>query len=183
VSESLQTLVQAARNNDETAWDQLFRRYQLPLYTYAKGLTGDREAAFDVVQETFARAIAHIAGLRDDSKFGSWLFGIAHQACVAFFRGRRREDSLFDAGEEAEGPDIDLADPRSALLSADDAYSLHCLIEQLPVAQRSALLLYILGDCSLVEIAQTSGVPVGTVKSRLFQAKRSLRELIEDQRP
>jgi RNA polymerase sigma-70 factor (ECF subfamily) len=185
VSESLQTLVQAARHNNEPAWDSLFRRYQLPLFTYARGLTGNREAAFDIVQETFARALAHIGGLRDDSKFGSWLFGIAHQGCVRHFRATRRDEAIFDGNtgdlvEEIESGD---PDPRSMLLSSEGAGLLYELVDQLPVPQRSALLLHVLGDATIEDIARVTGVPAGTVKSRLFTAKRALRQLIGEDRP
>lgn len=62
----------AARNNDESAWGELFRSYRLRLFAYANGLTGDREAASDIVQESFARAVMHLGTLRDDGRFGPW---------------------------------------------------------------------------------------------------------------
>jgi RNA polymerase sigma-70 factor (ECF subfamily) len=183
VSEPLHHLVQAARHNDQSAWDRLFQRYQLALFAYAHGLTGNREAAFDIVQETFGRAAAHVGRLRDDGKFGSWLFGIAHQRCTEHFRRMRREDALFaddaDPGDrEGAGPD-----PRDALLSAERAAALYALVDRLPLPQRSALLLHVLGDFPLGEIAEVAGVPVGTVKSRLHHAKRAMRSLIEEGRP
>jgi RNA polymerase sigma-70 factor (ECF subfamily) len=180
VSETLQNLVQAARHNDVSAWDSLLRRYQLPLFSYAHGLAGTREAAFDIVQETFVRAVAHLGSLREDARFGSWLFGIAHQCCVRHFRSSRREASLFaDNGvHEADQHEGNEPDPCAALLSAERAGSLFALIDRLPLPQRSALLLQVLGDFSLEEIAGIASVPVGTVKSRLHHAKRSLRGLI-----
>jgi RNA polymerase sigma-70 factor (ECF subfamily) len=157
----------------------------LPLFSYAFGLSGNREASFDIVQETFTRAVAHIGGLRDDSRFGSWLFGIAHQCCVRHFRSRRRESALFDerGGDEMDELEGDAPDPFATLLSAERAASLYALVDQLPLAQRSALLLHVLGDLSLGEIAGIAEVPVGTVKSRLHHAKRALRGLIEKENP
>jgi RNA polymerase sigma-70 factor (ECF subfamily) len=185
VSEPLHTLVQAARNNDRSAWDTLLRGYQLPLFAYANGLARDREAAFDIVQETFVRAVAHIGGLRDDARFGSWLFGITHQCCVRHFRSTRRQDALF-AEEGPEGMDGvagNEPDPSVALLSAERAERLYALVDQLPLGQRSALLLHVIGDFSLEEIAEIGSVPIGTVKSRLHHAKRSLRDLIKEENP
>ncbi len=183
MSEPLPHLVQAARQNDQSAWDQLFKAYQLPLFAYAHGLTGNREAAFDIVQESFGRAAAHVGRLRDDGKFGAWLFGIAHQRCAQHFRKTRRQDVLFaddpETGEaEGGGPD-----PRDALLSAERADALYALVDRLPLPQRSALLLHVLGDFSLEEIAGIAGVPLGTVKSRLHHAKRAMRSLIEEEQP
>jgi RNA polymerase sigma-70 factor, ECF subfamily len=185
VSESLQNLVQAARNNDESAWDSLLRRYQLPLLAYARGLAGNRDAALDIVQETFVRAVAHIQGLRDDARFGSWLFGIAHQCCVRHFRSGRREAGLFD-GEPGGGMDEiegDGPDPCLALLSAERAEALYALVDRLPLPQRSALLLHVLGGLGLEEIAGIASVPLGTVKSRLHHAKRALRAMMEGDEP
>jgi RNA polymerase sigma-70 factor (ECF subfamily) len=182
VSETLHNLVQGARNNDESAWDQLFRQYQLRLFAYASGLTGNREAAFDIVQETFARAVSHLPGLRDDAKFGSWLFGIAHQRCILHFRRTRREREIIDPESDAQGREGG-PDPRDALLSEEDAQALYALVDRLPLPQRSALLLHVLGDLSLEEIAAVAAVPLGTVKSRLFHAKRALRGLIEGEKP
>lgn len=180
MSEPSQTLVQAARHNVESAWNSLLSEHQLALFSYARSLTGDREAAFDIVQETFSRAIAHIGGLRDDGRFASWLFGIAHQCCVRHFRSRRRRAALFDdaPGGEMDAIEGSEPDPSVALLSAERAESLYALIDALPLPQRSALLLHVLGDLSLEEIAAAASVPVGTVKSRLHNAKRSLRGLM-----
>jgi len=183
VSEPSHNLVQAARNNDESAWEQLFREYQLRLFAYANGLTGDRETAFDIVQESFVRAVSHLGSLRDDAKFGSWLFGIAHQRCMQHFRRAKREAAWLGSDEHDESPEGDGPDPRDALLSAERAEALYALVDQLPLPQRSALLLHVLGEFPLEEIAGIAAVPVGTVKSRLHHAKRALRKLIEEGNP
>jgi RNA polymerase sigma-70 factor (ECF subfamily) len=179
VSETIPLLVHAARHNDEDAWDQLFRMHQLRIFTYALGFTRNRAAAFDIVQESFARAVTHVAGLRDDSRFTQWLFGIAHQRCIQHFRGAKRENALFDEAADIDGePDPGNPDPFLALVTSEEARSLQALIEQLPAPQRSALLLHVLGEFSLEEIAEVSDVPVGTVKSRLHNAKRAMRAMI-----
>jgi RNA polymerase sigma-70 factor (ECF subfamily) len=183
VSEPLHNLVQLARNNHESAWDQLFRAYQLRIFAYAKNLTGDREAAFDIVQESFIRAIANVGDLRDDSRFGSWLFGIAHQRCMLHFRRTKREVALFGDEDHGRDGEADWPDPREALLQEERAEALYALVDNLPLQQRSALLLHVLGEFSLEDVAAIVDVPVGTVKSRLHHAKRALRSLIEEAKP
>ena len=96
------SLVAAARNSRPDAWDALLKQHQLPLFAYAAEFLGDRTAALDVVQETFANAVKHIASLRDDAKFGSWLFGIAHQKCLQHFRRLRRAEEVFAPAIETE---------------------------------------------------------------------------------
>lgn len=176
-------LVNAARQHAPEAWDILLKTHQLPLYTYVVELLRDQSAAFDVVQETFAAVVRNIANLRDDAKFTPWLFSIAHQKCAQHWRRAKRTSAIF-APPPAEGivndlPDTDEMDPRSLLLRSEQAGEFFLLLEQLPVVQRSALLLHVLEDFSLEEISGITAVPVGTVKSRLHHAKRALRQLVE----
>src|SRR5438874_9781334 len=101
--------VQQARAGESSAWDTLFRRYQLPLYVYVVELVHHEQTALDIVQETFIAAAKHIASLRDDAKFGGWLFGIAHQKCIQRWRKQRREILVDEIPEllheSSEGPD------------------------------------------------------------------------------
>ena len=103
VAEREQLPVPQARAGEPAAWDTLFRRYQLPLYVYVFELVHDEQTSLDLVQETFIAAVRHIGGLRDDGKFGSWLFGIAHQKCIQRWRKQNREEILRD--EIADSPD------------------------------------------------------------------------------
>lgn len=177
-------LVAAARNSRPEAWDALLKQHQLPLFAYAAEFLGDRTAALDVVQETFANAVKHIASLRDDAKFGSWLFGIAHQKCLQHFRRLRRTEEIFAPAVETETAGewtaADEPDPRALLLQREQADEFFALVERLPAAQRSVLLLHVVEDFSHEEIAAITHVPVGTVKSRLFHAKQTMRKLLEE---
>ncbi len=129
-------LLAAARQHDPDAWDTLLKRHQLPLHAYAAELLRDDTAALDVVQETFAAAVRHLAGLRDDRKFASWLFGIAHQKCLQHFRRVRRETEIFapadcDNDAPADWPDPDAPDPRALLLRRETADEWLALLAQL----------------------------------------------------
>jgi RNA polymerase sigma-70 factor (ECF subfamily) len=167
-----------AKAGEPEAWDILFRRYQLPLYVYVVELVHDEQASLDLVQETFIAAVRHIGGLRDDAKFGSWLFGIAHQKCIQRWRKQRREEVLPDEipelADEFEGSPDDL------LIRREQEAEFMQLMNQLPLPQRSVLLLHFVEDFSLEAIAGITGTPIGTVKSRLHYAKKSLRKLLEE---
>lgn len=78
VADRTTAAVAEARAGEPSAWDQLFRRYQLPLYSYVSELLRNEQESLDVVQETFINAVRYLGSLREDEKFGSWLFGIAH---------------------------------------------------------------------------------------------------------
>ena len=94
VAEREQLPVLRARAGEPAAWDTLFHRYQLPLYAYVFELVHDEQTALDIVQETFIAATRHIDTLREDDKFGSWLFGIAHQKCIQRWRRQSRDEML-----------------------------------------------------------------------------------------
>jgi len=74
-------------------------------------------------------------------------------------------------------------DPCRALVTAEQSEALLALVATLPLPQRSALLMHVLGDLSLEEIAEAAGAPLGTIKSRLHQAKQALRRLIAESPP
>jgi RNA polymerase sigma-70 factor (ECF subfamily) len=180
VVEREQLPVAEARAGEPGAWDTLFRRYQLPLYVYVFELVRDEQASLDLVQETFINAIKHIGGLRDDDKFGSWLFGIAHQKCIQRWRRQTREAAWRE--EMADPPPEFETDPGELLLRREQEAEFMNRLNQLPRPQRSALLLHFIEDFSLEEIAAITGTTLGTVKSRIHYAKKALRKLLEENR-
>jgi RNA polymerase sigma-70 factor (ECF subfamily) len=179
VAEREQLPVAQARAGQPEAWDALFKRYQLPLYVYVFELLHNEQTSLDLVQDTFIAAVRHIGGLRDDGKFGSWLFGIAHQKCIQRWRKQAREEMLRE--ELAETPTADEDSPDDLLMRQEQEAEFMKLLSHLPLPQRSALLLHFVEDFSLEEIAGIAGVSLGTVKSRLHYAKRALRKLLEQE--
>src|SRR6185295_4467431 len=105
VAASEQPQVPLARAGNPDAWSALFQRYQLPLYVYIFELVRHEQTSLDLVQETFINAVRHLGSLRNDAKFGSWLFSIAHQKCLQHWRKQGKED--LHRGEVPEG-DLEL---------------------------------------------------------------------------
>ena len=176
VAEREQLPVPQAKAGEPEAWDILFRRYQLPLYVYVFELVHDEQTSLDLVQETFIAAVRHIGSLRDDAKFGSWLFGIAHQKCIQRWRKQGREEVLLD--EMSESANEFEGGPDDLLIRQEQETEFMNLLNQLPLPQRSVLLLHFVEDFSLEEIAGITGTPIGTVKSRLHYAKKALKKLL-----
>ena len=177
VAEREQLPVGAARAGQPEAWNALFQRYQLPLYAYVFELVRAEQPSLDIVQETFIAAVRHLRSLRDDDRFGSWLFGIAHQKCIQHWRKSGREEPLDDESiERLAGADDD---PRELLIREEQEAEFMQALKQLPAAQRAVLLLHFVEDFPLEEIAEVTGVALGTVKSRLHYAKKALRDLLE----
>jgi RNA polymerase sigma-70 factor, ECF subfamily len=181
VAEREQLPVQQAKAGEPGAWDVLFRRYQLPLYVYVFELARDEQTSLDIVQETFIAAVRHIGSLREEAKFGGWLFGIAHQKCVQSWRQQNRAAAMREEIAESP-PDLDDG-PDQWLIRREQEEEFMSLLNELPVAQRSVLLLHFIEDFSLEQIAEITATPLGTVKSRLHYAKRGLRKILEDKEP
>ena len=127
------------------------------------------------MQETFIAAVKHISGLRDDEKFGSWLFGIAHQKVVQ--RWRKRTEILLE--EIPETPDEFEAGPDELLIRREQEEEFMQLLNELPLPQRSVLLLHFVEEFPLEEISHITETQIGTLKSRLHYAKKALRKLLE----
>lgn len=177
VSEREQLPVREARAGKPSAWDALFKRYQLPLYTYVFELVRHEQTSLDIVQETFINAVRHIGGLRDGAKFGSWLFGIAHQKCIQHWRKRRPEQVPIDDDFEEGGFD---PGPEEILIRKEQEEQFMKSLGELTERHRAVLLLHFVEDFSLEEIADITGAQIGTVKSRLHYAKKTLRKLLEE---
>src|SRR5882724_5681819 len=131
VAESEQLPVAEAREGNVEAWESLFQRYRLPLYVYIFELVRDEQTSLDLVQETFLNAFRHLHSLRDDDKFGSWLFSIAHQKCILLWRRRDREAEFGDQLEMLASDDA----PVELLIREEQGEEFMKLLERLPVAQ------------------------------------------------
>lgn len=178
VREPEQLPVREARAGDAGAWNVLFKRYQLPLYTYVFELIHHEQASLDIVQETFINAARHLGSLREDAKFGSWLFGIAHQKCGQYWRKQR--DFFLPLDNEDDFPD-DHSGPLDLLIGEEQEAAFMKLLDQLSVSHRSVLVLHFIEDFSVEEIAGITGSRPGTVKSRLHYAKEALRKLLAEE--
>jgi len=179
MAERNQLPVAQAREGDPAAWDALFRRFQLPLYVYVFELVRDEQASLDIVQEAFINAVRHISGLREDDKFGGWLFGIAHQKCVQRWRKQLREGNALE--EVGTAPPEFEAGPDDLLIREEHEKEFMSRLNQLPPPQRSAVLLHFVEDFSIEQIAEITGTAPGTVKSRLHYAKKALKKLMEEE--
>ena len=152
---------------------------QIPgLRRFARALSrGDRERAEDLVQDGLERALAGWKGRRNEDNLRGWLYTILYNRFLSEERRRRRRGTqlhLADAGE-AELPEVD-GGQYAALHHRD----LLRALQELPQEQRSLLLLTAVEDLSYQETAQTLGVPIGTVMSRLSRARERLRRHLLD---
>ena len=147
------------------------------LRRYARALTGDRNAADDLVQDTLERAWTKFHLWRRGSDLRAWLFTIMHNVHVNQLRGRR---IVFSSALEDEDVDLPVRPTQTDMLEVRD---IDASLQRLPVEQREVLLLVALERMSYQETASTLGIPIGTVMSRLFRARERLRALLKGDAP
>jgi RNA polymerase sigma factor (sigma-70 family) len=170
-----QLLVLRYRRGDDNALTDLVAMWEKPLFYYIRRLVTTEDDAWDALQETWIRAVRGIGKLKNPESFPSWLYRVARNATSNFIRDNHRMESLSD-----KEIDLDAAGQEANRgFSAADAALIHRGLQQLPLAQREVLTLFFLEDFSLEEISSITGIATGTVKSRLYYAKKALRNLIE----
>ena len=169
---------------DEDAFAMLVRRYEPKLRAYVGGIVSVEEEARDLVQETFIRAWRHLEQYDARFRFSTWLFRIAHNVAIDHLRRRRQPTVSLELGEDDEGADLrmDPADARRGplgdLANRELAGALAREIERLPESYRELVTLRHLVGLSYNEIADLKGLPLGTVKNKLFRAHSVLREVL-----
>jgi RNA polymerase sigma-70 factor (ECF subfamily) len=173
-------LVDAVIAGDHEAFRALIDRESQLVIAVCHRMLGDPVEAQDVAQEAFLQAYRALATFRGDGPFGAWLRRIAIRAATARQSARREVVRL----------DAEALDPRAAALeSGDDPEAAAIDVEQravvldavetLPDAQRDVILLRFYGELSLLEIAEVTRHPIGTVKSRLHRGMAALRDQLE----
>ncbi|MBL0418773.1 sigma-70 family RNA polymerase sigma factor [Ramlibacter sp. AW1] len=145
------------------------------LRRYARALTGDRWAADDLVQDTLERACRRWRLWAVGSDLRAWLFSVMHNLFVDGIRRARRHSS------ETPADDFALEQAPAPSAPIDRALDLQACLMRLPEEQREVLLLVTLQDLGYADVARITGVPVGTVMSRLSRARSRLRELMEEE--
>ena len=167
-------LVVRCQLGERQAFDELIDRWHAPLWKYARRLSGSDDAAHEVAQDVWLRVLRGIHRLRDGARLRAWLFGIARRALMDRLRAQYAAPAVADVDVATIAADDDPA-------LADDLEALQQELERLPVIEREVLTLFYLKELSLAEIADVLGVPAGTVKSRLFRARRLLRAEMDGQ--
>jgi RNA polymerase sigma-70 factor (ECF subfamily) len=178
-------LVALSIGGDVESFNQLVVRWERPIYALAYRVIGREEEARDVVQETFLRAFRGIGNFRGQAKFSSWVYRIALNLCRDWIRRERRTPIL----PAPDGVDvIELAAEQGPAESIEDLVARNDmsqvvadLMTRLPEEQRTAIILKEYHGMTFQEIADLQGVPLSTVKTRLYQGLTVLRRHLQQQ--
>ncbi|MEN3001298.1 MAG: sigma-70 family RNA polymerase sigma factor [Armatimonadota bacterium] len=182
-------LIERFKAGDETAFDQLVRRYEQKVYQHAYRLTQNADDAADVAAEVFLRMYTALKRFRGESQLSTWLYRIVQNVYFDFYKREQRHQHLplEIPSEEGEEPmELPIPDERfdmeEYLLEMERQRVLREAFEKLPDYQRVVTILFHVEQLSYEEIAAVTGLPLGTIKSRLNRARATLRELLEPYR-
>jgi RNA polymerase sigma-70 factor (ECF subfamily) len=166
-------LVQGCLGGDTNAFETLVLRYQGPIFNAVLRMVRDRDEASDLTQNAFVKAYQQLSSFDARFKFFSWLYRIAINETLNYIKKRGREEPL-----EGEWASRD-RDPERALVDSDVSRHVQDALMRLSADYRAVLVLRHFHECSYEDVAVILGVPEKTVKSRLFSARRQLKELLE----
>jgi RNA polymerase sigma-70 factor (ECF subfamily) len=184
-----QELVRLCLKGDERAARELVERFQRPVFSLVYRMVRDRELAEDLTQEVFVRTFNNLERYDRSYKFSSWLFKIAYNLTVDHLRRKRPRTISMHGSPDATTPESQAA--TSLVLESDEespdavvearelATHLEEAIARLRPEYRTAILLRHVEGRAYEEIAEVMDVPLGTVKTYIFRARRELRDLLE----
>jgi len=151
------------------------------LYNFAGWLTGSREEAEDLVQETYLKALKGFSSFQQGTNFRAWIFRILRNAFLTSRTGLKatRTVPLESDDEETAVASATMDTPESILLGRTSQEAIQAALGKLPVIFREVLLLSDVEEMSYQEISETVSIPIGTVMSRLYRARRAMREELQ----
>ncbi len=164
-------------DGDTELFGILVDRYQDEFAGYAKYMTGSRDEAADIIQESLVRAYKSLRRCQDRGNFQGWLFRIVSNQCKSHLarRKHRETESLFDRAGDLRAPE----DPGGDAEAADLRRRVHQALQELPADQREALVLKYVQGLSLPEMARLLKASVSALKMRLLRGRDALRQKLE----
>ena len=173
-------LVQNALAGGEACFEELVRRYQRPIAAYVYRMVGNYDAALDLTQEVFIKVYNSLTRYRSEYKFSTWIYKIAHNAAIDHLRRYAVREQALTNEFDVERPEVSIESRR--LTPEQDSErnerrsEIESVVQILPAAYRELIVLRHSHDLSYDEIAEVTGLPLGTVKNRLFRAREAMRD-------
>lgn len=174
-------LVRRFKNGEESAFDELFKKYQGKVFSLAFRLLNNREDALDLVCETFVRTYQGLSKFRGEAKFFTWLYQICYNLALNFRKKRSREkDPIKEIGEDEFMNLPGLRTSESELYQKDLKGALEEAVNKLSAQQKAVFTLHQLQGLTYQEISKIIGCSLNTTKVHYFKAVRNLREFLKD---
>jgi RNA polymerase sigma factor (sigma-70 family) len=172
-------IIGRVRGGETRLFGELVRRYQDPVYGMVVRAVGGSEDAQDIAQEVFLRVFRGIEGFRGDSKFSTWLYRVTWNLCADWLRRNRRPDRRAVMIEEADAMPDERVDVEEGFLGEEQRATVRRALGRLDEKYRGVVDLHYYQKLSYDQIAVVLGIPVKTVETRLYRARKMLRESLE----
>ncbi len=173
-------LVSTAVTGVEGSFEELVRRYQRPISAYVYRMVGDYEAALDLTQEIFMKVYGSLARYRSEFKFSTWIYKIAHNAAIDHLRKNSSREQSIVKGSEGDQYELPVESgklsPELESEKKERRLEIETVVRSLPAAYRELIILRHSQDLTYEEIVEVTGLPLGTVKNRLFRAREMMRQ-------
>ncbi len=176
------SVIERCKKGDREAFSSIVNKYMKPAYYVALGYVGKPEDALDLSQDAFVNAFRHIKRFDSSKTFFPWFYSILKNVCMNHLNRvrRRKEDSIDEMSEEGVVTiQVETVNPEQSALKKDLAEKIGHALRNLRPKEREIIILQHLQDYSYQEIADLLGIPIGTVMSRLYSARRALRRELE----
>ncbi len=173
-------LVASAVTGVEGGFEELVRRYQRPISAYVYRMVGDYETALDLTQEIFIKIYNSLSRYRPEFKFSTWIYKIAHNAAIDHLRRSSGRERSLVGGNEGDSYDLPIESegltPEQQTEREERRVEIELVVRSLPTAYRELIVLRHSQDLTYEEIVEVTGLPLGTVKNRLFRARDLMRQ-------
>jgi len=173
-------LVASAVSGVEGSFEELVRRYQRPISAYVYRMVGNYESALDLTQEIFIKVYNSLERYRSEFKFSTWIYKIAHNAAVDHLRRTSTREQSLVVGSEGDQFDLPIESkrlsPEQESEQRERRVEIETVVRALPANYRELIVLRHSQDLSYEEIVDVTGLPLGTVKNRLFRAREMMRQ-------
>ena len=175
-------LVQTAVAGREASFEELVRRYQRPIAAYVYRMVGDYDSALDLTQEVFIKVYNSLARYRSEFKFSTWIYNIAHNAAIDHLRRHAVREQALTCSVDGERREVVIESrrltPEQESERKERRTEIESVVQLLQASYRELIVLRHSHDLSYDEIAEVTGLPLGTVKNRLFRAREAMRDLL-----
>ena len=173
-------LVATAINGLEGSFEELVRRYQRPISAYVYRMVGNYESALDLTQEIFIKVYASLRKYRSEFKFSTWIYKIAHNAAVDHLRRSSTREQSLTNGNDSDQFELPIESrrlsPEQESERKERRVEIESVVRALPANYRELIILRHSQDLTYEEIVEVTGLPLGTVKNRLFRAREMMRQ-------
>ena len=171
-------LIEKASKGDHSAFSKLFYEYKDMVYRVVYRLLGNSEETHDAVQQTFIELYKSLPGYAGKSKFTTWLYRIAVNVSIQYFRKRRNHEKDLFLDPELMTADSD-GDNATPMERKELKKQIVEALASMHIRKRTVIVLHDIENRTMEEISDIIGVPVGTIKSRLFYARDELKKKLE----